>query len=132
MENEDEKRIFYESQYYSNQAKQVQQQIAQLETLLEENAATTKALENLSEQETLFPIGSGTYLRGTLSDKSKVLIDLGARVIGEKNVADAQKILEERKEKLETGIDNLKKTLMQLAGKLDELNTQTSKLQKQS
>ena len=103
MEDEKTQEKIYRLNVMRNQLAEIQKQLATIDQLLKENAATAIALDGLSsmKDETLIGLGSGTFAKAKATQDSKVLIDIGSGIIAEKTVAEAKKILAERKANME-------------------------------
>lgn len=101
--------------------KQAETATSQLENViksLSEMSVTKDALGEISGlpvgTETLVPLGSGIYLKGTISDKKSVFIGLGAETIVEKDISEAVAILDEQMKKLEDAREHLNSTSEQI------------------
>ena len=63
-ENEREmQKLAMEMNYYRAQAEQIQQQASALRGLVQENRSSKESLEKMSESETMFPTGSGVFVK---------------------------------------------------------------------
>jgi len=84
-----------------------------------------RTLESLNyiqdkEGETIFPIGSGIYLRTSGYEKGKVIIGIGANVLLEKELKEAKEILENRRKEFEKFLVEISNTMLSLSSKLEE------------
>jgi prefoldin alpha subunit len=130
MANREEmQKLAYEIEYYRQQGEGIQQRFSQVQTLMVEGEACRKALESLNSNETLMPVGSGFFTKIKIVDSQKVLVDVGGRVMVEKNVSEAKKILDERQADLQKALDELNNAMEKLAGRMAELDAQALKLQ---
>jgi len=111
---------------YKRQLGEMASQMQMVNAALDEIDITSDALDSLKENkkgtEILVPIGSGSYAKAELKDNEKVLINLGANISAEKTIADAKKILEAKKEKLNAARKKIGETAAELENKLAELN----------
>ncbi len=57
---------------------------------------TVKNLKDAAKGESLFPVGSGVFVRASVRDGAKVLLELGAGVIAEKTPEEAAVVLQQR------------------------------------
>jgi prefoldin alpha subunit len=121
-------KLALEMNYYRTQAEQLQQQSSALRGLAQENRSSKEALEKISESETLFPLGSGAFIKAKPSSK-KVLVEIGAGVTVEKTLDEAKKTLDERHEQLLKALDSIQDSLAQLNSRLMALGDQAEKLE---
>ncbi|MFC2153898.1 prefoldin subunit alpha [Candidatus Altiarchaeota archaeon] len=104
---------------------QLARQAQILEEGLAEINATREAIKSVKEQKPgtniLVPLGSGSFLKGTLADNKTLLLGIGAGVTIEKSLPEADKFLEEKNkemvktlEKIRTDLENVGKTITAL------------------
>ena len=125
---DERERLTYEYQYYKAQLEEMQKQMSSVRMVSEEMQGTILALEGLKEtkEEALLPIGSATYVKAKVSPKSKVLIDIGARIILEKTPEEAKELLEKRKEDLAKTAEKIARNMEAIAGKMNEIASRIS------
>jgi prefoldin alpha subunit len=80
------------------------------------------------DSEILIPIGGGNFLNGSLTDVSKVLVDIGAGFMVEKSVDEAVKKIEERLQKVQGNQEQLVKIAQKLQKEANELSQKTQTL----
>ena len=98
---EDQQKAMMEMQMLQQEVQKVEQEIVELEKRKIELEMVLSSLDEIKKQkgdETLIPIGSGVFVKGKLTQKDKVLINIGADVVIEKNVVDAKKIIQKQSE----------------------------------
>ncbi|HLC37831.1 MAG TPA: prefoldin subunit alpha [Candidatus Norongarragalinales archaeon] len=128
-ENEREmQKLAMEMNYYRAQAEQIQQQASALRGLVQENRSSKESLEKMSESETMFPTGSGVFVKAKPSSK-KVLVEIGAGVIVEKTADEAVKTLDERHEQLLKALDTIQDSLTQLNTRMNALGEQAERME---
>ena len=115
--NENELReILSTLKYLENQMMNVQNQVNVMERGLVEIGTTKTALASLKDMKqdtnSLVPLGSGMFAKGTLPKQKTVLVDVGAGTILEKNLEDADKLLGEREKDLRMNVTNMQQTLL--------------------
>ena len=105
------------------QAEQLMQQIQMLEryfadlsqkeatfmNFLRDATASIEAIQSLgknSESETLIPIGMGTYVPTKISSNSKIVLNIGAGVVLEKDFPSAINYLESRIKEIEVALQD--------------------------
>ncbi|MBI5635796.1 prefoldin subunit alpha [Candidatus Micrarchaeota archaeon] len=88
------------------QAQQLEGQLQAIQTALSEvmqGLESVKALKN--EKELLFPLGGGAFVKAGKSD-DKILYDVGAQIIAEKDYDSVISSMEERRMELENALKN--------------------------
>ncbi|MEW5955683.1 MAG: prefoldin subunit alpha [Candidatus Micrarchaeota archaeon] len=112
-------------------AAEIQQQLQQLQALLAENDAASRALEAVSKNdELLLPVGSGVLARFRVADKDKVLAEVGGRVVAEKKVDEAQALLKEKQEKLSKTAESMQNELFAIGRSLQAIEEKASESRK--
>lgn len=116
------RKLAAEMNYLQSQASELQRQLGLLQNLSNEVNSALLALEHLSEikKETLFPLGSGVFVKIKLVEENKVLADIGGRVVVEKEVSEVKKLLENRLKQLS---ETTARTEHFLADVLSRINT---------
>lgn len=95
-----------------------------LHRLLEESTNSFEALKNLSldsDTLSLVPLGIGVYVKSTISPINKVLVNVGAGVIIEKNKDDAVNFIEHRIKEFETAAKQLSTQKQQISYRMMEI-----------
>ncbi|MGC8547256.1 MAG: prefoldin subunit alpha [Thermoplasmata archaeon] len=104
--------IVYSMEILKQQLEEVQDQEQSLSVILQEILSSLNFLRNIGkiEGESLIPIGRGIYVEGTLTNKNKVLVDIGSGAFKKTSIEDAIKILEDRREEITGAIENARKS----------------------
>ena len=95
-----------------------------LHRLLEESTNSFEALKNLSldsDTLSLVPLGIGVYVKSAISPINKVLVNVGAGVIIEKNKDDAVNFIEYRIKEFETAAKQLSTQKQQISYRMMEI-----------
>ena len=103
---------------YQGQAEVIQQQIENLNASLTELTIALDTLEVVKDEkkeETLVPIGAGSFLITELKNTDEVVIGLGAGVAVKKKIADAKVTIEEQKTELEELRDKMTLDLQKIS-----------------
>ena len=103
---------------YQGQAEVIQQQIENLNASLTELTIALDTLEVVKDEkkeETLVPIGAGSFLITELKNTDEVVIGLGAGVAVKKKIADAKVTIEEQKTELEELRDKMTSDLQKIS-----------------
>lgn len=90
--------LLLEQKRIEREIERVYQEVILLERSMNEIRNATQTLTEMKGRkivkgETLFPIGGGVFVFGTLSEKNKVLINIGANIYLTKTIEETLKIL---------------------------------------
>jgi prefoldin alpha subunit len=117
---EEVRRLLATYQQYQAQADGIMQQLSLTQMTAEGLERALLAVEALDTaqvgQEILVPIGSGSFIHGSLASKEKVVLNVGAGVSIEKTAAEAKDILKVRKAEVLEG----SKKLNEILAKIDQ------------
>jgi len=117
--------ILVRLKYLENQMTTAQAQMNMLERGMMEignTRLTISSLKSLSKDaNSLLPLGSGMFAKGTLAKQEKILVDVGAGAIIEKDITEAEKILESRESDIKTNMTNVQNMLINLEREYNEL-----------
>jgi len=119
-------------EYYKEQLSSIDMQAQYLQAAIADfhkAKITVEQLHKASDQsEILIPIGGGTFLNGTLTDHSKVLVDIGAGLVTEKTVDAAVKKIEERIKDLRENQEKLMSLAQKIENEAMELSQKTQQM----
>jgi prefoldin alpha subunit len=118
-------------QLLQSQLEQLKQQMVILENRLLEIESARQAIHDLkpssTDKDTIIPLGSGFYVQGKI-EGGKILSDIGAGILSEKNNTAAVGLLEEKKDELEklkddteTNYNNVLKSINDMLPELQAL-----------
>jgi prefoldin alpha subunit len=100
MSSEEEKqRAAIEMELIRQEIQKIEGELIELEKRKIETEMVLSSLDEIGKQkssETLIPLGSGVFVKGNLSDKKKVFVNVGADVVINKNVKEAREILKKQ------------------------------------
>lgn len=117
---EEIRRLLAAYEQYQAQADGIAHQLSLTQMAAEGLERALGAIESLegSEvgQEILVPIGSGSFIHGTLASKENVVLNVGAGVNIQKSPAEAKEILTARKNEVREG----SKKLTEVLAKVDQ------------
>lgn len=134
MEDAELREKIFMADYLRKQAEVIQQQAELVAKNIIELETTKVALESIREvsvdTETLIPLGSGVYAYGTLTDQSKVLVNLGMDVLANKSRSEAVVIIEGQVKKLEELQDNFTQEMNKINQTMQRLNQEFEALSK--
>lgn len=119
-------------QQLKNEGDAVQKRILELEIAHSELENTIESLEYFDSLdgsvEALMNLGGGVFAYVDVKESKKMLVDIGAGVIVEKEVKDAIETLNKRKQKMQETISKLENMLGQIVSKAEELQRELIKL----
>ena len=132
MESGDEKkgretlsRMAYEAQLLQGQGRALEQQVGALaDGAAQLNVAidSLKSLKGGDGGAALVPLGAGTMVRAKLTGEKKVLIDVGAGVVVEKELGDAIAVLEKRLEEAEGARGGVERDMLAVSRRLQAID----------
>jgi len=73
--------------------------------------------------EILFPIGAEAYVHGKITEKNKMIVEIGAGIAMEKTLEEAKQILTERKNNISKILENIQRDMISISSKMDDLGT---------
>lgn len=116
--------IVYSMELLKQQLEEVQDQEQSLSVILQEILSSLNFLRNIDkvEGESLIPIGRGIFVEGVLSDKNRIMVDIGSGAFKKTSVPEAIKILEERRQEITNAIDNARKSEEEIQRRYLQLN----------
>jgi len=101
---------------------ELEQHLVMLETRIQELEVIKSALESLeADKDALIPIGPGVLVKGKILDKEKVLMEVGANFVIEKDVEGAKETIERSQEKIEKAMLSMKAELADLYDRMREI-----------
>lgn len=106
------------------QSEAIQKQIEEVEMKRNELLIVKQSMNEIKGQsgkDMLVPIGSGVFLKGQLKDDKKILVELGANVVAEKNVKEADKLIEKQLQEIENIQNNMREELIRCVSEIQRL-----------
>lgn len=111
----------------------VQRRIVELELVQAELDKTIESLEYFESLdgsvEALMNLGGGVFAYVDVKDSKKMLVDVGAGIIVEKQVDEAIETLKRKKEKVNENIAKLEQVLQQIVGQARRIQEEIAKAQ---
>lgn len=111
---------------YKEQMSSLEMQSSYVQSAISDYTKAKMTLENLSKSskgdEILLPIGGSTYIHANAKDPSKVLFDIGAGLVTEKNLDDAIKKIDERIEDLQKTMEKMSTMMQQLQNEATDIS----------
>ena len=127
-EKEKAQEIYMEYQSIDEHIKQLQKQLEVLTNHLVEMHSTSSSLDDLDkikkDKEMFVPISSGIFAKGTISNTSELLVNVGANVVVSKDIASAKKLIQHQ-------IDEMKKVHKRMLEELEKMAQRAAELEAQ-
>ena len=80
------------------------------------------------EKDILFPLGSAAFAKGEVSDEKKIIVDIGAGVVLEKDISDGIALLEDRRKEIENAAMVLKNEIDTIAQQMQVIEADTQRI----
>jgi len=110
-ENDELSRLMVMIEQYKEQLNQIDMQMSYLQQAINEYNKSKITIQNIENKDKnidmLLPIGGGSYIDAKAKDPSKILFDIGAGYVVEKETSDALKKINERIKELEENMDKI-------------------------
>jgi len=112
----------------------VQRRIIEIELVQSELDKTIESLEYFNSLEgnveALMNLGGGVFAYVDVKESKKMLVDVGAGVIAEKEVGEAIETLKRRKERLNETVTKLEQILEQIVSQAEKIQTEIAQMAK--
>lgn len=135
--NKDEELARYMTliEQYKEQMNSLETQLSYLQAAVADYQKAKMTIEQLSKtskgDELLLPIGGSTFIKATAIDSSKVLYDIGAGVVTEKNSKDAIANIDKRIGDLQKTQEKLKEIMQNFQNEAAEISQKAQNLMSQ-
>ena len=74
-----------------------------------------------SDGETLFPLGPEAYVSGKITNKEKVIVEIGANIALEKSFEEGKETLGKKKAELEKNLEDVQNEISEISSAIQEL-----------
>lgn len=132
MDNKEELREkLIQFEILKEETKKIENEIINFESKRAELEIVGLSLDEIKGQtgkDLLIPLGSGTFIKGQLTEDNKILINVGANVVVEKTISEAKDIIKEQMEQISKARSFLEKDLMRFIQQLRLLEPELVKL----
>jgi prefoldin alpha subunit len=119
-------------EYYRNQLESLENQFSYLQAAIADYSKAKITIEKLGETENntelLIPIGGGTFSFAKAVDPDKILTEIGAGIVVEKNPKDALETLTKRIEELKKSQDNISELSQKIQMQLQEVSDKAQEM----
>jgi len=118
-----------EANYHQRYAQDIQNQMQALNQVEAEMDRTLQALASLKDgKSSMFNIGSGVFVKGELKQVNKLMLNVGANVLVEKDPAGATEFLNEKKEELKAARQELLQSMQAISSRLREIDAEARRI----
>lgn len=93
---------------------------------------TLQSIEEIGKAkgEILFPIGSEAYNFGRITDRKKLIVEIGANVALEKTVDEGKEVLNKRRGEMENVLNTIQKNILEISSSIEALGPEIRELTK--
>lgn len=120
--------LYMEYKAIEENINQLQKQLEILTGHLVEMHSTNSSMDDLDKikkgKEIFVPISSGIFAKGTISDTSEILVNVGANVVVSKDIASAKKLIQHQ-------IDEMKKVHKKMVDEMEKMAQRAAELEAQ-
>jgi prefoldin alpha subunit len=118
-----------EANYHQRYAQDIQNQMQALNQVEAEMDRTLQALASLKDgKNSMFNIGSGVFVKGELKQVNKLMLNVGANVLVEKDPAGATEFLNEKKKELAAARQELLQSMQAISSRLREIDEEARRI----
>jgi len=122
----DVRELIIEQQRIEREVERLAQEVALIDRSIGDAEGALSALEAIKkgeakEDDLLFPVGGGIFLRGKLSEKERVVVNVGSNVFLTKGIEEAINLLKERLNLLNRAKTERVQALSTLRRRYDEI-----------
>ncbi|QLH08426.1 prefoldin subunit alpha [Candidatus Nitrosotenuis sp. DW1] len=131
MSEEQAQQLLYQMQMLESYTASMDQKEEAIMTFLREAISSVESVRGINQKqefESLIPVGLGTYVKANVSGTSKVLLDVGAGIMVEKEHDSAINYLESRIKELQVALNETASQKHQILMRLEQLKQEMNRL----
>ncbi|MEM2786524.1 MAG: prefoldin subunit alpha [Candidatus Nitrosotenuis sp.] len=131
MSEEQAQQLLYQMQVLESYAANLDQKEGAIMNFLREAMASIDSIKGISQNpqaDSLIPVGLGTYIKAKVSEDSKVLVDVGAGIVVEKDHNSAINYMESRIKELQIALNDTMTQKHEALMRLEQLKQQMNNL----
>lgn len=131
MSEEQAQQLLYQMQMLESYATSLDQKEEAVMTFLREAISSVESIRGINQNqefESLIPVGLGTYVKANISGTSKVLLDVGAGIVVEKEHDSAVNYLESRIKELQVALNETSSQKHEVLMRLEQLKQEMNRL----
>jgi len=81
-----------------------------------------------NQENILFKLGAEAFTYGNITDKNKILVEIGAGIILGKSIEDGKETLSKRKQEMENAIKEIQNNILQISTAMNQLGPEINEL----
>ncbi len=131
MSEEQAQQLLYQMQMLESYTANLDQKEEAIMTFLREAISSVESIRGIDQNqefESLVPVGLGTYIKANISGTSKVLLNVGAGIVVEKEHNSAINYLESRIKELQVALNETASQKHQILMRLEHLKQEMNRL----
>jgi prefoldin alpha subunit len=131
MSEEQGQQLLYQMQMLESYTVSLDQKEEAIMTYLREAISSVESIRGINqnqELESLIPVGLGTYVKANISGTSKVLLNIGAGIVVEKEHDSAINYLESRIKELQVALNETASQKHEVLMRLEHLKQEMNRL----
>ncbi|MFI5416538.1 MAG: prefoldin subunit alpha [Nitrososphaerales archaeon] len=131
MSEEQGQQLLYQMQMLESYTISLDQKEEAIMTFLREAISSVESIRGINQKqefESMIPVGLGTYVKASISGTSKVLLDVGAGIMVEKEHDSAINYLESRIKELQVALNETASQKHQILMRLEQLKQEMNRL----
>ena len=131
MSEEQAQQLLYHMQMLESYVTNLDRKEEALMTFLREAISSVESIRGINQNqeiESLIPVGLGTYVKANISGTSKVLLDVGAGIVVEKEHDSAINYLESRIKELQVALNETASQKHEVLMRLEQLKPEMNRL----
>lgn len=131
MSEEQGQQLLYQMQMLESYAVSLDQKEEAIMTYLREAISSVESIRGIrqnQELESLIPVGLGTYIKANISGTTKVLLNVGAGIVVEKDHDSAVNYLESRIKELQVALNEGASQKHEVLMRLEQLKQEMNRL----
>ena len=131
MSEEQGQQLLYQMQMLESYTISLDQKEEAIMTFLREAISSVESIRGINQKqefESLIPVGLGTFVKASISGTSKVLLDVGAGIMVEKEHDSAVNYLESRIKELQVALNETATQKHQILMRLEQLKQEMNRL----
>lgn len=131
MSEEQAQQLLYQMQMLESYTANLDQKEEAIMTYLREAISSVESIRGINQNqefESLIPVGLGTYVKANISGTSKVLLNVGAGIVVEKEHDSAINYLESRIKELQVALNETASQKHEVLMRLEHLKQEMNRL----
>lgn len=81
-----------------------------------------------NQEKILFKLGGEAFAYGDVTDKNRILVEIGAGIILEKSIEDGKETLNKRKQEMESVLKEIQNNISQISNAMNQLGPEINEL----